>query len=211
MEPEAFSGDVWRITGRGRDPLQGSSALGRWTQPGEFDVLYTSLERDSALTEIGYSLSLEPVWPSRAEHDLHRIAARTKRTPRFANIESLAPLGVEPSRYSSYGYTHTGHRSRGAVSGVRRVDRPQRPLTRAASGHLPGKRPGRGCPDGAGLRTGRLVSMAESPVASNTRPTPPCHARARPTTAAQPSSGLRPASSASDFPSPKANDKAIPG
>ena len=104
MEPEAFSGDVWRITGRGRDPLQGSSAPGRWTPPGEFDVLYTSLERDGALAEIGYRLSLEPVWPSRAAHDLHRIAARTKRTPRFATIASLAAFGVEPNRYGSYDY-----------------------------------------------------------------------------------------------------------
>lgn len=107
IEPEAFSGDVWRATSRGRNPLRGSAAPGRWTPPGEFDVLYTSLERDGALTEIGYRLSLEPAWPSRAEHDLHRIAARTKRTPRFANIESLAPLGVEPGRYFSYDYTAT--------------------------------------------------------------------------------------------------------
>jgi hypothetical protein len=61
MGPEAFAGDVWRVTSRGRDPLRGSMAEGRWSPAGEFEVLYTSLERDGALTEIGYRLSLEPV------------------------------------------------------------------------------------------------------------------------------------------------------
>lgn len=107
MQPEPFAGDVWRVTVRGRDPLHGSIAGGRWSPAGEFEVLYTSLERDGALAEIGYRLSLEPVWPSRARHDLHRIAARTERTLRFAEVQALVPLGVDPARYGAFDYAAT--------------------------------------------------------------------------------------------------------
>jgi hypothetical protein len=107
MEPEAFSGEVWRVTVRGRDPLRGSTAEGRWSHEGELEVLYTSLERDGALAEIGYRLSLEPAWPSRLQHDLHQIEAHTQRSLRFPDVESLAPLGVEAARYATFDYTAT--------------------------------------------------------------------------------------------------------
>ena len=107
LEPETFSGEVWRVTGRRRDPLRGSAAPGRWTPPRAFEVLNTSLEREGALAEISYRLSLEPTWPSHAEHDLHRIAAATRRTPRFANVAALVPFGVEAARYGSFGYAAT--------------------------------------------------------------------------------------------------------
>jgi RES domain-containing protein len=104
---EAFDGTVWRVTSRGRDPLRGSTAGGRWSPPGEFEVLYTSLESSGAVAEIGYRLSLEPVWPSRAQHDLHRIAAQTKNTLRFSDVRALEPLGVDPGRYTSFNYAAT--------------------------------------------------------------------------------------------------------
>jgi len=108
IDPEPFVGEVWRVTRRGRDPLRGSAANGRWSpNVGEFEVLYTSLERDGALAEIGYRLSLEPVWPSRIEHEAHLIAVATERTLRFASVDSLAPLGVAISRYQTFEYQST--------------------------------------------------------------------------------------------------------
>ncbi len=104
---EAFSGETWRVTVKGRDALRPSIAGGRWSPPGEFEVLYTSLTRAGALAEIGYRLSLEPVWPSRLEHEVHRIAARTKNTLRFADIGSLSELGVDARRYASFDYAVT--------------------------------------------------------------------------------------------------------
>jgi hypothetical protein len=96
IDPERFAGEAWRVTRKGRDPLRGSAADGRWSPGGgEFEVLYTSLESNGALAEIGYRLSLEPVWPSRVEHELHLIAIETQRTLKFAALEDLAPLGVE--------------------------------------------------------------------------------------------------------------------
>jgi hypothetical protein len=70
-------------------------------------VLYTSLTRDGALAEIGYCLSLEPVWPSRLEHDIHRIEARTTRTLRFADVTALTPLGVDAARWQTFEYGAT--------------------------------------------------------------------------------------------------------
>jgi RES domain-containing protein len=104
---EAFSGPVWRVTASGRDPLRGSSAGGRWSPPGEFEVLYTSLERAGAVAEIGYRLSLEPVWPSRIAHQVHRIAARTANSLRSADLASLEMLSVDTKRYTAFDYAAT--------------------------------------------------------------------------------------------------------
>jgi hypothetical protein len=108
IDPERFAGEVWRVARKGRDALRGSAANGRWSpSSGEFEVLYTSLERDGALAEIGYRLSLEPVWPSRIEHELHLIEMETERTLRFAELQSLAPLGVAIERYHTFEYQTT--------------------------------------------------------------------------------------------------------
>jgi len=107
LEPETFAGDVWRITRKGRDGLRGSGAHGRWSPGGEFEVLYTSLQRDGALAEIGFRLSLEPVWPSRLRHEIHRIRAETDRTLRFADVASLGGLGVDVARYEGFDYAAT--------------------------------------------------------------------------------------------------------
>ena len=107
IEPQPFSGEAWRITRRGREPTRGSSAHGRWSPNGEFEVLYTSLQRDGALAEIGHRLSLEPIWPSRIQHDIHRIQIRTERTLQIADLEALQALGVDTSKYGSFEYTST--------------------------------------------------------------------------------------------------------
>jgi hypothetical protein len=107
LDPAPFNGTVWRVTRKGREPLRGAAAHGRWSASGEFEVLYTSLDRDGALAEIGYRLSLEPIWPSRIEHEVHAIEAQAERTLRFANTAGLAPLGVDVARYRSFDYQAT--------------------------------------------------------------------------------------------------------
>lgn len=107
LDPVPFRGTVWRVTRKGRDPLRGAAVNGRWGPNGEFEVLYTSVIREGALAEIGYRLSLEPVWPSRIEHELHRIDVQAERTLRFADLVSLAPLGVDAARYRSFEYAAT--------------------------------------------------------------------------------------------------------
>ena len=107
IEPAAFEGEVWRIAKKGRDPLRGSSTHGRWSANGEFEVLYTSLEREGALAEVGYRLSLEPVWPSRIEHEIHRIEVRVEKTLYVTDLAALQRLGVDTSKYQSFDYEAT--------------------------------------------------------------------------------------------------------
>jgi hypothetical protein len=99
----SFEGDVWRIVREERDVLQGYPAKARW-DPGTFDVLYTSLERDGALAEIHYHLSRQPVFPSKMRSVLHRVSVRTRQTLRIADLAALAALGVSRDGYASLEY-----------------------------------------------------------------------------------------------------------
>jgi RES domain-containing protein len=102
----AFEGDVWRIVREGRDALQGYPAAARW-DPGTFDVLYTSVEREGALAEIYFHLTRQPVFPSKIRSVLHRIAVRTERTLRLADLAALEELGVSRENYASLSYDRT--------------------------------------------------------------------------------------------------------
>lgn len=106
VAPVPFESEVWRVARTGRPALQGSTAAGRWTPEGAL-VLYTSLDADGALAEIGYRLSLEPVWPSRLEHTLHALTARTGHTLHLADLAALRPLGVDIARYAGLDYRAT--------------------------------------------------------------------------------------------------------
>ncbi len=102
-EGVSFEGDVWRIVRQERDVLQGYPAGARW-DPGTFDVLYTSLAREGAMAEIHYHLSRQPVFPSKFRPVLHRLAVRTRRTLRIADIEALEALGVSSAAYPTLSY-----------------------------------------------------------------------------------------------------------
>jgi hypothetical protein len=107
LRPEPYDADVWRVTRKGRDPLQGSSANGRWGAPGEMEVLYASEARDGALAEVGFRLSLEAVWPSRIQHEIHVLAVRTDRMLRLVDMRELEKLGVDIARYQTFDYSAT--------------------------------------------------------------------------------------------------------
>ena len=107
LDPEPFDSDVWRVARKGRDPLRGSSANGRWGAPGELEVLYTSEQRDGALAEVGFRLSLEPVWPSLIQHQIHVLAVKAERTLRLVDMRELENLGVDISRYETFEYGAT--------------------------------------------------------------------------------------------------------
>jgi hypothetical protein len=107
LDPEPRDSDVWRVARKGRDPLRGSSANGRWGAPGELEVLYTSEARDGALAEVGFRLSLEPVWPSLIEHQIHVLAVRAERILRLVDMSELEKLGVDISRYETFEYSAT--------------------------------------------------------------------------------------------------------
>jgi RES domain-containing protein len=107
FDPKPFEKTAWRVVRKGRDPLRGAVANGRWNAIGEFEVLYTSLVPEGAVAEVGYRLSLEPVWPSRIEHEIHTLRIKADRTLIFENLQQLERLGVNIARYETFEYVST--------------------------------------------------------------------------------------------------------
>ena len=106
-KPKPFEGQAWCITRKGFDPFRGSTAHGRWSAGPDIEVLYTSLERDGALAEIGFRLLLESVWPSRIEHELHCLDVNVERTLKLADFRALEELDVDTVRYEGFNYMQT--------------------------------------------------------------------------------------------------------
>lgn len=103
---EAFTGTVWRVAREGRDPLLGSASNSRWCN-GEFDVLYTCLERDGALAEIYALLSAQPVFPSKIRSFLHRLEISAEKVLRLADYKLLADFRVDVNHYREREYHQT--------------------------------------------------------------------------------------------------------
>ena len=106
FERVTYSGETWRAVRSGRDPLQGNASGGRW-DPTLFDVLYTSLNPDGAVAEVHFHLSRQPVFPSRIRHGLHRIRVRAAKALKLPDLQAMAPLGVDPTRYREILYEAT--------------------------------------------------------------------------------------------------------
>jgi hypothetical protein len=100
-----FSGDVFRATIPGYDPLVASTRGGRWSTHGGPSILYTSLERDGALAEIAFHWSqLTPI-PKRSVA-LHTLTVETTKTLRLIRAD-LSSLGVENALYEAINYERT--------------------------------------------------------------------------------------------------------
>ena len=107
LQATPLNATVWRIVRQGRDPLAGALAGGRWSAAGEIDALYASLTAEGALAEVGYRLSLEPVWPSKIAHEIHTLRVSAARALKLDDLELLAKLGVNIARYESFDYAAT--------------------------------------------------------------------------------------------------------
>ena len=104
FDPVPLATHVWRAVRAGRDPIRGSTANGRWGAAGEVEVLYTSLERDGALAEVGYRLGLEPIWPSKIKHEINRISIDLEKVCDLSTFPILARLGLDESSYEGHNY-----------------------------------------------------------------------------------------------------------
>lgn len=100
---EPFVGEVWRVARDGREPLEPSRARGRWSD-GSFDVLYTSLERSGAVSEIFALLSSQPVFPSQIQWRAHRLSVRLTNSLRLADASALESLGIAAADYRERRY-----------------------------------------------------------------------------------------------------------
>jgi RES domain-containing protein len=102
----AYAGVLWRVVREGRDPLQGGRSVSRWCN-GEFDVLYTSLEREGAIAELHALLSLQPVFPSKIVFRVHRLRVSGMKSLNLTDVPTLSQLGVDVARYQDRDYAQT--------------------------------------------------------------------------------------------------------
>jgi RES domain-containing protein len=104
INPVYYSGNVWRVTRAGRNPIQCSGSGGRWDD-GTFDVLYTSEKREGALAEMTFHLMRgQPVMPSQVTYDLYELSVSMNRSLKLLNLEALQALGMDTARYGQPSY-----------------------------------------------------------------------------------------------------------
>ena len=100
-----FAGEAFRVTPMSLDPLAPSTRGGRWAQPGESAVLYTSLGRECALAEVAFHWGQLTPYPSKPA-SLHRLRITAHRTLRLIQTE-IAELGVSSLSYHTANYKRT--------------------------------------------------------------------------------------------------------
>src|SRR6266700_7812518 len=100
-----FEGQAWRVVRETRDVLQAARVGARW-DPGTFDVLYTSLDRNGALEEVYFHLSRQPVFPS-IQFQIHRIRVRARKILRMDQMPLLQQLRVDVPNYANLDYSRT--------------------------------------------------------------------------------------------------------
>jgi RES domain-containing protein len=102
---EAYSGDAWRVVRYGRDPIQCSAVGGRWDDR-TFEVLYTSLKADGAISEMYYHVSRgQPVIPSLVRYRLYELKVSLTSCARIASLEVLASIGFRVALFGQLSYS----------------------------------------------------------------------------------------------------------
>lgn len=104
MNGIALDARVWRTARLGREATRGTNAHGRWSAAGEIEVLYTSMVSDGSLAEIGYRLSLEPIWPSKIRHELNQLSVQLEKVCDLSELDVLADLGLDVSQFEGHNY-----------------------------------------------------------------------------------------------------------
>lgn len=95
---------IWRVVRKGKDVLTPSAAGGRWDD-GTFEVLYTSLAANGAVAEMHFHIAKgQPVIPSKVTYHLYELRVRVKRSLHLPDIEAVARLGIDTSRYGALSY-----------------------------------------------------------------------------------------------------------
>ncbi len=101
---EPFSGVAWRVVRSGRDPAQCSAVGGRWDDR-TFDVLYTSLKADGAVSEIYYHLTRgQPVMPSLVHYKLYELKITLTSCARIDSLDVLAAMGFKIAVFGQLAY-----------------------------------------------------------------------------------------------------------
>ncbi len=99
-----YVGALWRVVREGRNPLDCNASGGRWDD-GRFDVLYTAMERETALAEMRFHLAKgQPVIPSKPIYKLYELAADLSGLLDLSQREDLEELGLDMSKFGQLSY-----------------------------------------------------------------------------------------------------------
>jgi RES domain-containing protein len=118
LEPHAWSGTVWRHTFADNPPETTNTRGARWNPPG-VEVLYTSLDRSTAIAEADYLIEVQPVRP-RAKRTIHRLQIGLKSLLDLTDRVLLASLGVDDEALS--GDDHSRCQAIGGASALLHFD-----------------------------------------------------------------------------------------
>jgi RES domain-containing protein len=86
-----WRGTAWRVTVGAKEPLHTNTRGARWNPPG-VEVLYTSLERNSAIAEVEHLLSRQPVLV-RAPRFISQLRVQLSGVADLSRAESIEPFG----------------------------------------------------------------------------------------------------------------------
>lgn len=87
LPKESFNGEAFRATRMSLDPLAGSYNGGRWMRRDAAAILYTSLAREGALSEIAFHWSQLNPRPTKPVL-VHRLRVLAHRTLRLVRADS---------------------------------------------------------------------------------------------------------------------------
>ena len=95
----AWEGTVYRHMFGSHPPVRINTEGARWNPPG-LAAIYTSCERETALAEAGYSISMQPLRP-RAKRTLFTIHVSLKNVIDLTTADLLPRLGITDDVLSS--------------------------------------------------------------------------------------------------------------
>src|SRR5262245_40629402 len=96
LAPGAWEGEVFRHMFADYPPERSNTRGARWN-PAPIAAIYCSLERETALAEAEYQLSLQPIRP-RAKRTLYQIKVRLERVLDLRPPQLLEKLGITLNR-----------------------------------------------------------------------------------------------------------------
>jgi RES domain-containing protein len=104
LEPHAWAGSVWRHTFADNPPDKTNVRGARWNPP-DVEVLYTSLDRSTAIAEADHLIEIQPV-PLRAKRTIYRLEIGLKALVDLSDRALLASLGVDDEALSGDDHSH---------------------------------------------------------------------------------------------------------
>jgi RES domain-containing protein len=99
LSASPWDGVVFRHTFGSISPRKENQLGARWN-PAEVPAIYCSLERETAIAEVDFHISLQPFKPT-TERRVHRVEVRVPAVVDLTNWEILERLGISRSSYAT--------------------------------------------------------------------------------------------------------------